>query len=669
MGRFALATLCMWVLTLILFRPAAATELAEVIVELRQVVITGTRTEKPVLETPVRTEVVSREEIRKTHARDLKEALENVPGLLIKPNRKSGFVAGLQGLDSDRVLIVIDGEPVTPGTGSSVDLSQIGTMDIERIEIVKGATSTLYGSNAMGGVINIITRKPAQPMSYQLSLEGGSYGDKNLGGNASDINARRLATRLAIRRSAGYLQFSADLRDKNGYTLDPATFPSEGEKGTKANLNLRLAWTPDSKTEISIAPRYYRERISNNLLSGFVPGVGELKKKKEEDARRFGTTLRVERELDNGGRLRGWLLQESWRDVTRQDVIGTPETEQQRTAKIATFRTELQWDLAPGKNHLFTSGLVAGRETLNQFQDRAGQNRISEVDDKERRNIEVYLQDDIFSVDQWEIVPGIRVQNDSDFGFYAAPGINVMFTPEWFTHTVTNIRLGVGRGYRVPSLKERFFVFDHSQLGYRVLGNNELVPESSDSYQLGIEWMQPGKFQAGVQLFQNRINNLIDTRINPEKSARTGLQILDYQNFARVMTQGIEINANRKPGRFDIKAGYTLLDSKDLDTGKTLKERPRHQLKLGLDYAHKARGILLALRGIYQSREFFDADNLQKSPAWTTWDIKLTRQVFSGLSIFTGIDNLTDEHRKPGINNDLRPSSGRFIYLGVHLDG
>jgi len=176
MGRLARVTLFAWVLTLVSFRLVAAGDVSKDTssnnaVELREVVITGTRTEKPVLEAPVRTEVVGRQEIEKTHARDLKEALEDVPGLLIRPNQKSGFVAWLQGLDSDRVLVVIDGEPISPSTGSSVDLSQIGTALIERIEIVKGATSALYG-----GGINIITRKPAQPLSYQLNLDKGING-------------------------------------------------------------------------------------------------------------------------------------------------------------------------------------------------------------------------------------------------------------------------------------------------------------------------------------------------------------------------------------------------------------------------------------------------------------------------------------------------------------
>lgn len=665
MGCLALTNTVLWVLTLVWFRPVVAEAMSGDTVELRNVVITGTRTEKPVLEAPVRTEVVSRKEIEKTHARDLKEALEDVPGLLLKPiHGKSGFEAWLQGFDSDRVLVVIDSQPVTPSIGSTVDLSQVPSAFIERIEIVKGATSALYGSNAMGGVINVITRRPDRPLSYQLSLDGGSYGDKNLSGNSTDISVRHLSGHLSIKRSDWYLQGVGSLRDKDGYTLDPNTRRSEGEEGQKANFDLRLAWTPNDKTEIYIAPHYYQEDVSNRLA----PSPDGIKDKKEE-ASRFRTTLGYARELDNGGRLRGWLLQDNWRDVTQQDVITNPGVEQQRTAAIDLYRAELQWDKPWGEYHVFTSGLLLGQETLDQYQDKMGQPRSFEIGNgKEKRNIEANLQDDIFIGEQWEIVPGFRVQQDSDFGFYVAPKINAMFTPKWFADVTTNVRMGVGRGYRVPNLKERFYVFDHSQFGYMVIGSDELQPESSDSYQLGIEFARPGDFRADITLFHNRIKNLIDTRINPDKSAQTGLSILDYQNFARALTQGIEISGNLYLGRFEMKGGYTLLDSEDRDTGKTLKDRPRHQVKLGVDWQNKVWGTALTLRGIYQSEEFFDADNRLESPAWTTWDLKLTQVVGKGFKLFSGIDNLTDEHRDPSIVHDNRPEAGRFIYLGVRLD-
>ena len=159
-------------------------------------VISATRTEKTLEDVPVRMEVVTAEHIEKVHARDLKQALKDVPGLMLKEiHGKSGYGVWMQGFDPDRVLVLIDGHPVSASTGSKVDLTQIATADIERIEVVKGATSALYGSSAMGGVINVITRQPSEPKTWSFSADGGSHGDKEAAGS-SEMGVRHLKGRF-----------------------------------------------------------------------------------------------------------------------------------------------------------------------------------------------------------------------------------------------------------------------------------------------------------------------------------------------------------------------------------------------------------------------------------------------------------------------------------------
>ena len=154
---------------------AGPTVYAADLYQMDQVVVTATRTEKALVDVPVRTEVVTRDQIERSHAQDLKQALEAVPGLMLKRiHGKSGYSVWLQGMDSDRVLVLLNGEPVSASTGSSVDLTQISATEIERIEIIKGASSALYGSAAMGGVINVISRRKEKPVSLSLTLDGGS---------------------------------------------------------------------------------------------------------------------------------------------------------------------------------------------------------------------------------------------------------------------------------------------------------------------------------------------------------------------------------------------------------------------------------------------------------------------------------------------------------------
>ena len=149
---------------------------------LKKITVT-TATKSPVLleEVPIRTQVVTKEEIRRNHARNLAEALKYVPGLqLEKLHGKEGFGVWIQGMDSERVLILIDGNPLTPSSGNSVDVTQIAVSDVERIEIVKGAMSTLYGAAAMGGVVNVITQEPSDKFRFVADVSGGGWGDQNV---------------------------------------------------------------------------------------------------------------------------------------------------------------------------------------------------------------------------------------------------------------------------------------------------------------------------------------------------------------------------------------------------------------------------------------------------------------------------------------------------------
>jgi len=145
--------------------------------ELDQIVITGTRTPRALEDSPVRVEVITREDLDRLHARSLQDALRYVPGLILRDiGAKGGQAVYMQGLGPDRVLILIDGMPITASTGSTVDLSQIALMDVERIEVVKGALSALYGSSAMGGVINVITRENKAYFAATIMSDLGTYG-------------------------------------------------------------------------------------------------------------------------------------------------------------------------------------------------------------------------------------------------------------------------------------------------------------------------------------------------------------------------------------------------------------------------------------------------------------------------------------------------------------
>lgn len=643
--------------------------------ELKEVVVTGTRTEKKLLEAPVRTEVVTREEIERTHSRDLKEALEDVPGLILREiHGKQGQAVWMQGFDSDRVLVLLNGERLTATTGSTVDLTQIGTAGIERIEIVKGATSALYGSEAMGGVINVITRQPTDPFSLTIEIDAGSYGNKNLDEAALNgrLGAARALADLSLKRPRWNFKLASDLRRSEGFDLDKSnrmSIRTDGDEGLRWNLDPRFALTPPGGGEIFLSPRYYKED-KERLFSTRVPGLGQSPRKFSEEVDKWHITLGGKRPFEGGSRFSGTLAYERLSDISSQDILASPQLDQKRTAVIELSKGEVQWDLPMGERHLFTAGAVAGRETLTQEQTRDEASGIIQVQEitpgAERENYEGYLQDDLFLTPRIELLPGIRYQYDSEFGSFVAPKINLMVKAA----SNVNLRLGYGKGYRVPNLRERFFFFDHSALGYQVLGNPDLMPESSDSFQAGVEVWREERFHGEVNLYRNQIKELIDARLNPEKSRQAGLQIFEYQNVNRAVTQGAEIAASFSLGRHvAFNAGYTFLWAKDTDFDRWLLQRPRHQVKGGLDLAHPEWGSGLSLRVVYESKSFVDEQNEVTSPGRTTLDVKVNQEVGRHTTLFAGVDNVTDVHRDPTRSgfDDLRPVIPRFIYAGVRV--
>lgn len=639
--------------------------------QMDEVVVTATRTEKTLVDVPVRTEVVSRDQIERSHARDLKQALEAVPGVMLKRiHGKSGYSVWLQGMDSDRVLVLLNGEPISASTGSSVDLTQISAAEIERIEVIKGASSALYGSAAMGGVINVISRRNEKPLALSLTVDGGSWGDENLDGGDA-IAQRHLGTQVAIQRDKWNALAVVDVRESDGYDLDKQTFSTQGNSGTKSNIHTRIGYRPNEQSEIYLSPKYYREDIQNQFATT-APGtpLGEIRKNKNELAERISISAGGHAKFEDEARLSGFIMTENFIDETQQDVIATSAIDQSRYAEIDTTKFELQWDQPISDNQVLTSGVAYYEESLNQTQQilqGSSLATITEIQGKAaRENAELFIQDDIFITDKVELLLGARAQDDSDFGGHFAPKINLLYSPSWFETAETRLRTGIGAGYRVPNLKERFFVFDHTALGYKVLGNPNLQPEQSTNVQLGIEIVS-ARQRFDINLFYNDIDQLIETDRAAVQN-EPGVLIFEYINVARAKTYGLDLAWSRALNdRWSVSSAYTLLTAEDRLTKNWLPDRPEHQVKAELRYDYQPWKLNTALIGVYQSEEYIDLANTIQSPAWTTWGLKITQKTTQHLSVFFGIDNITDDHRESFDGTDNRPDEGRFFYAGIKL--
>lgn len=630
--------------------------------ELDTIVVTGTLSQKKLKDVPVRTEVITREVIQKEHARDAKEVLRYAAGVLLKPvHGKTGSEAWLQGLDGNRVLVLINGERVSASTGSTVDLTQIGVADIKQVEIVKGAASALHGSSAMGGVINIITREPEQGWHGKISGDIGSYGEYD---RAGERRPAAIYGRAALSYRNNNMDFSldADQRDSDGFLI-PAARPSSdinGQDGYKRNINTRLAYRPSEQLELKAAYREYREdHVQHNIVDIAGRGLRSLPRTETVDTEHYSFGLEYQK--DNADRLKFKAYLEDFNNQTFSREL--------RLADITTNGAEIQYDVNFDNDSILTSGLVYNEETLNQLQ-----GGVSELQGgkRQRDSHELFLQYDYWLTDNVEILPGLRYQDDSDFGEHTAPKLSAMISHQAAAGE-GRVRISYGNGYRVPNMKERHFRFDHSAIGYMVMGNPKLQPEESTSYQMGYEWHDQDSWGADLNAFYNDIDDLIETAFE-EVQIIDGrpVNIFRYGNLEKARTQGLELGGYKAFSELvKLKASYTYLQAENktagANRGKRLALRPENLFKLNLDWKlFDGKGDFL-IRYVYTGKEFIDGANTRISPQSHLWDLKYTHQLNQYISVYGGVDNIGNVHRELGSSNDQRSVPGRFTYVGGSL--
>ncbi|HBZ02131.1 MAG TPA: hypothetical protein DEO84_12510, partial [candidate division Zixibacteria bacterium] len=216
--------------------------------ELDKVVVTATRTPHLLKDVPVTTEVITKEDMAATGALTVDQALDSHVGVTVD-NDLSGKGATIRGIDPSRVLILIDGHRVIGQVRGSIDLGQISLSNVDRIEIVKGSGSTLYGSDAMGGVVNIITSKPTQSQSLESSIEYGSF-------KTFDPEFQ-----FEAKRSKIGLTFSGKHEESAGFDLDKSTPHTNGLEATKRyNLNTKISFSPKESFYNDLSLGYMHER-------------------------------------------------------------------------------------------------------------------------------------------------------------------------------------------------------------------------------------------------------------------------------------------------------------------------------------------------------------------------------------------------------------------------
>ncbi|MEM9865049.1 MAG: TonB-dependent receptor [Myxococcota bacterium] len=578
----------------------------------RAVVTVGRRRERQ-NEAVGRVEVIQREEIATSGARNAAELLEERSALQIQRSFR-GAAIFLRGLDPEYVLVLIDGDRLPGATGGAIDLSRFGVENIERIEVVRGPSSALYGSEAIGGVVNIIPRDDGEPFAATASLSSGV----NEGGPIVDgtgFVSGRLG-RFRLQGSGGFHRTPSFGVDERGVT--------DGSERTQ--------WSLDG------AARYehggHRARISGTYirtdLQGVDAGAGRalFDRRQIQEQSLVAFTHRIER-----GRfaMRSRMSLGSYRQQFVSDQRGASELDsiEDNREWLGQMSTVLSTEV--GEQHVLTFGVEQLFQRLDseRLRDRGDRYRLAGFAEHRWR----MWEDGERSA---ELALGARVDLDSQFGNQPSPKIALRIDP----HPDWTLRASYGRGFRAPSFQELLLRFENPTVGYVVDGNENLDAERSHSVDVSADWVPNEHFGLGAAFFRNDLSQMI-TVVTAGTSAQ-GIQF-SYGNIASAWTMGAELNTRfRLDERLDVRVGYAYTRSQDEEQDRALEGRATHRLNTRVSSRIPVLDLDLTARLVVQfDRVFYDADgNRLDIDPLAQLDLRAGRSIGEHVELFVGLDNV-----------------------------
>ena len=614
----------------------AVTDSGADLFQMGEVVVTGTKTERRLKDTPVITEVITRSEIEATGAENIGEVLEHRVGIVVNRDAHGDGVQ-LQGLDSDYILILLDGEPQVGRIAGKLDLARIAVENVDRIEIVKGASSALFGSAAMGGVINVITRKASSPFAAQFT---NNFETHNTINSRSTVELKRdklnaLLTLAANRRNP------IDLDES-----DPTTTIDGYQNWTHS---ARSEYQLTSKSTVLFSGQYFaqkQEGVSEN--EGIVfDRLGDIDN--------FSGSVGTGYQLGSRSKLMGKIYATRYHDESTVIDRETSLTASSNVTVQDLIKGEVQFDTALGSKNQLTVGAELIFENLESQRITGGEKDVT--------TDSVFFQNEFRPMANLALVLGGRLDYHSEFGTHFSPKLSGMYH---VTRDVT-IRTSFGQGFRAPDFKDLYLDFSNSTSGYQVLGNPDLQPESSGSWNLGVEYQFKSALLGRIHLYRNNLKNLIEAE-------RIGTSVLggskfQYFNVSEAFTEGVEVElSTRSTGGFAATIGYAYLNGKDKETGLTLLNRSKHSGNLKLAYTNQDTGFNVDLRGRYASRwGFFDdgdkvLEDEEYAPSNWIWNLRGSKQVLKWLKASVGVNNIFD-FKIP----NFYTFTGRSFYGGLSL--
>lgn len=600
------------------------------LLNLDEVTVTGMRTEKTVAETPVMTRIVPSEVLQRNDFESMIDVLEyNIPGLRFNTDPRGNNIQ-VQGLENSYILILVDGERLSTTPGGPIDFDRLTTANIKKIEVLKGAASALYGSSAMGMVINIITDIPKRPLEGWAKVRYGKYNDLQLDAG------------VGMKYKGFYAQTLFNRTSSDGYDLTPETPESFTENPSHhMTIEEKLGWN-NQYSRITVKGSLYWGEVENPWESTAPTHYRSLTK-----------TLQVNAEhaFNDRYKLYGTYAGDFYTRKTVYDFLYLPDS---TNAWSHEQTVRLVDEFKPWDNLVIVKGFEwNGTKNYNKMQ-YGKEKTIRDMDDAN-----LFAQADWMITDRLEVIGGFRYTHNSEFGSAFTPKINLMYSPGNF-----KIRAGYSRGFKTPGLTELYSDFNMGSVSHNI-GNPDLKAEHSDYFSVSGEYTWQGRLMLTAELYQNTVDNKINSYnvdIEDPKPGELGTE-LRYENVKGVRIRGAEATATYYPvSALLLRTSYAFCDALNKETGLQLSGNSKH----AMNWSASLHGKLLKHEGAVTLSGRWDSKRISKSrrtetddsgqevevittrtkPGYTMW--KLTAQYtpwtwkYMRLSVTGGVDNLFD---------------------------
>lgn len=588
---------------------------AEEKIKIEEVVVTASRMEEPLEETTSSVVVIKEEDIKRMNVNFIPDVLRRVPEMNIVQNGGEGKLTSvfLRGGSPTATLVLIDGIKMNSPTAGVFDFSSISVDDIERIEIVKGPQSTVYGSEAMAGVINIITKKGEGKPKADLLLEGGSFGTYK-----GAVTASGSLKNLDYRITSSYFHTDG---------ISAAADGTERDEYRNAYLSWKLGAKPSKNSELEVFGNYYYDRTE---LDGFDFATGRA-----ADALNF---IQSAHHFLLAARGKLYLL-DKWEQIlsvsTYRDEFEfrDPDTAF-NNADVINKRQVLDW-----QHNLYLTNsltLTGGFEFRNDEGENKG-NFEDSIDNKA-----FYLMGKVKAFDDRLIVTaGLRHDDHETAGNKTTYRLGAVYH---IKSADLSVRGSYATGFRAPSLDELFFPF---------FGNPSLKPEESKAFEVGIEKrFLKERASIAVTYFKQDYDDLI----------QFDFATFAVANVAKAEVEGVEVVGSFKvTDTLGLRAGYTNLDAKDEVTGERLTRRPKDKLNVGIDYSY--RDLSASADLLYVGKRFDSATNTDLA-SYVVVNVSGTYKVTKNIAAFARIENLFDKDYEEAGGFGTR---GASVFGGVRL--